>query len=120
MHLNEIGTPRGQRISSYGPGGFYIEGAWHAGNVILSPEGVERFEAPVTADQLGSVLAHADALDIVVIGQGEVFAPLAEPVRLALEEAGVGVEAMATDSACRTYNLLLAENRRVAAVLIAI
>ena len=120
MHLNEISAPRGQRIDSYGPGGFRIEGVWHAGSVILSPEGVEGFEGPVEAEKLGSVLAHAEDLDIVLIGQGAVFAPLSRPVRLALEEAGLGVEPMATDAACRTYNLLLAEERRVAAVLVAI
>ncbi len=120
MLLNEIGAPRAQRIDSYGPGGFRIEGVWHAGSVILSPDGIEGFEGPVEAEKLGAILAHSEALDIVLIGQGEVFRPLAQPVRLALEEAGLGVEPMATDAACRTYNLLLAEDRRVAAVLVAI
>lgn len=120
MLLNEIGPSGGQRIEGYGSGGFRIEGAWHAGSVILSPEGVEGFEAPVEPGNLGSVLAHAEELDIVLVGQGAVFEPLPGPVRLALEEAGLGVETMATDAACRTYNLLLAENRRVAAILVAI
>jgi uncharacterized protein len=41
-------------------------------------------------------------------------------VRAALEAAGIGVETMATPSACRTYNVLLAEDRRVAAALVAL
>ncbi len=120
MKLNEITPTGGQRIDSYGPGGFRIEGVWHAGSVILSPDGVEGFEGALEAEKLGPVLAHSDALDVVLVGMGEVFAPLPLPVRLALEEAGLGVEPMATDAACRTYNLLLAEDRRVAAVLVAL
>ena len=120
MQLNEIQPPGGRLIDGYGPGGFRVDGVWHEGSVILSPDGVEGFEAPVEPGDLGSVLAHAGALDLVIVGQGEVFAPLPAPVRRALEEAGLGVETMATDAACRTYNLLLAENRRVAAIMVAI
>jgi uncharacterized protein len=42
------------------------------------------------------------------------------PAREALIGAGIGVEVMATPAACRTYNVLLAEGRRVAAALIAL
>lgn len=120
MHLNEITPRQGLRIDSYGPGGFRIEGEWHEGSLIVSPAGVERFTGPVGRETLAPVLAQADAIDVVLVGQGAEFAPLAPPARRALEEAGIGVESMATGAACRTYNLLLAEERRVAAVLVAI
>ena len=60
--------------------------------------------------------------DAVVVraGQGVEIAPLAAPLRVALEEAGIGHEVMSTASACRTYNVLLAEDRLVAAVLLAV
>ena len=48
------------------------------------------------------------------------IAPLPRPLRVALEEAGIGVEVMSSPSACRTYNVLLTEHRRVAAALVAI
>ncbi len=120
MHLKEIRTPGGQRIDSYGPGGFRIEGVWHAGSLIVTPAGVEPLAGPVDRNALAPVLAQAAEIDVVLIGQGPEFAPLDRSARLALEEAGLGVEPMATDAACRTYNLLLAEDRRVAAVLVAI
>lgn len=120
MRLNEITPRQGVRIDGYGPGGFRIEGAWHQGSLIVSPTGVEPFEGPVSVEALGPLLARAGELDVVLVGQGAEFAPLARPTRLAFEEAGIGVEPMSTDAACRTYNLLLAEDRRVAAVLVAI
>jgi len=43
-----------------------------------------------------------------------------QAMRAALEAAGLGVEIMSTPSACRTYNVLLAEDRRAAAVLVAV
>ncbi len=120
MQITEVVPQRGGRIDAYGPGGFRIDGAWHEGSLIVSPSGVERFEGPVGGEALKRVLAIADELDVVLIGQGADFAPLARETRIALEEAGIGAEPMSTDAACRTYNLLLAEERRVAAVLIAL
>jgi len=58
--------------------------------------------------------------DILVVGTGARFALFAPELRRALREWGAVVEAMATPAACRTYNLLLAEERRVAAALIAL
>lgn len=120
MRLNEITPRQGLRIDSYGPGGFRIEGVWHAGSLIVTPAGVEPFEGPVGVEALAPVLAQAGGIDVVLIGQGPDFAPLDRPARLALEQAGIGVEPMSTSAACRTYNLLLAEDRQVAAVLVAL
>lgn len=119
MELSEI-TPNGLRIDSYGPGGFRIEGIWYAGSLILSLAGIEKFEGPVGVDTLAPVLAQADEIDVLLVGQGQDFAPLEHAARDALEDLGIGVESMSTDAACRTYNLLLAEKRRVAAVLVAL
>ena len=46
------------------------------------------------------------------------MAPVAPALRAALKAHGIAVEAMDTGAACRTYNLLLAEDRRVAAALL--
>ena len=120
MQIKETTPARGGRIESYGPGGFRIDGAWHEGSLIVSPAGIERFEGTVAGDALNRVLAIADEVDVVLIGQGPDFAPLARETRLALDEAGIGAEPMSTEAACRTYNLLLGEERRVAAVLVAL
>ena len=120
MRMNEISLSGRLPVDSYGSGGFRIDGAWHAGSVVLSPEGLYGFETPIGPDTLAPLLAQAGGLDVALIGQGAEIAPLAKPLREALEQAGIGVDVMSTASACRTYNVLLAEDRRVAAVLIAV
>ena len=120
MRITEIDLEGRRPIDGYGPGGFRVAGAWHAGSLVLTPAGLHAFEAPLDATDLGPVLAQATEIDVVVIGQGGEIAPLARPLREALEAAGIGVELMSTASACRTYNVLLAEDRRVAAVLMAV
>ena len=108
----------GQRpIDSYGPGGFRIGGEWLEGSQIVTPLGRHPLEGALDAPALEPVIAASDEIDVVLIGQGADMAPLAPPLRRMLEEAGLGVEAMSTPSACRTYNVLLAEARRVAVVL---
>ncbi len=120
MRMNEIQMTGRLPIDSYGPGGFRIDGAWHEGSLILTPGGRHGFDGAVDEDALAPVLAEAAEIDVVLIGQGSDIAPLAAPLRAALEAAGIGVEIMSTASACRTYNVLLTEDRLVAAVLVAV
>lgn len=120
MRMIEIDYDAQPPIDGYGPGGFRIAGDWHNGPLILTAEGRQTFAAPVTLEALGPVLDPDAALDLVVIGQGDEIAPIPRDVRQALEAAGIGIEIMATPSACRTYNVLLTEHRRVAAVLVPI
>jgi uncharacterized protein len=120
MRMNEINLTGRLPVDSYGAGGFRIDGAWHAGSLVLSPGGLHGFEAPVDTEALAPLVAQARGIDVVLIGQGAEVAPLAAPLRAALEAAGMGVEIMSTAAACRTYNVLLAEDRRVAAVLVAV
>jgi uncharacterized protein len=72
----------------------------------------------VTLESLEPVLAAEPAVEILVLGAGARFAMVSPAFRQALRERGVAVESMATPAACRTFNVLLAEDRRVAAALI--
>jgi uncharacterized protein len=118
MRMREIEFPDQRPIDSYGPGGFRIGEVWHDGAQIVSPEGVAPLETPLSPERLAPLVRMAPDIDVVLIGQGPEIAPLPRNIRVLLEEAGIGVEIMATPSACRTYNVLLAEERRVAAVLL--
>ena len=69
---------------------------------------------------LAPVFARADALDLFLIGAGRDPWLLPEPLRARFRAAGLSVDGMATGAAVRTYNILLAENRRVGAGLIAV
>ncbi len=62
----------------------------------------------------------AEEIDFVLIGTGPEMTPIPSDLRAAIEAAGIGVELMSTASACRTYNVLLAESRRLAAAVLAL
>ena len=120
MRMTEIPMEGQRPVDGYGPGGFRVDGDWHAGSLILLPAGVRPLRGDLSVESLSPVLAAAEALDILLVGMGGEIAPLPRPLRAALEEAGIGVEVMSTPSACRTYNVLLTEQRRVAAALVAL
>ena len=120
MRMTEIPMEGQRPVDGYGPGGFRVDGVWHAGSLILLPSGVRPLEGAPSIESLAAVLAAAGELDVLLVGTGPEIAPLPRPVRAALEEAGIGVETMSTPSACRTYNVLLTESRRVAAALVAV
>lgn len=104
-------------IDGYAPGGFRIAGTVHRGPVAVVPEGVLPWAGPPDFEAL---VERAAGFDVLLIGTGTTLAPPEgiAAARVRLEAAGAGVELMATPSACRTYNVLLAEGRRVAAALI--
>jgi uncharacterized protein len=104
-------------IDGYAPGGFRVAGAVHRGPLALLPEGIVPWGG---LPDLSPFLERAAAFDVLLVGVGASVGPLPEgfaELRDALEAERVGVEAMATSSACRTYNVLLGEGRRVAAAL---
>ncbi len=113
-----------QLIESYGDGRFRIGGTVYEGSVLVLPE--RSLAWPVAAieeislDSLAPVTEAAAAIEILLIGCGPRLARVPEDLRAALRDAGVAVEPMDTGAACRTYNLLIAEDRPVAAALIAV
>lgn len=113
-----------QVIDTYAPGRFRISNIVHEGPVIVMPDqtvawAVGGFEA-FTVDSLGPVLTADPAVEILLIGTGERMQLLHSRLRRALKEAGIVADVMDTRAACRTYNVLLSEERRVAAALIPI
>ena len=69
---------------------------------------------------MAPVLEAEPAVEILLIGTGSAMAPIPPALRALLRSRGIGCDGMDTGAACRTYNVLLAEGRRVAAVLIAV
>ncbi|MCF4164439.1 Mth938-like domain-containing protein [Zavarzinia compransoris] len=121
MALRELDqAPR--RIERYGAGGFHIEGERHEGALLLTAS----ILAPLamadatTADAaaVAGIVEARDDFEMILIGTGPRFAMLAKPAREALRAAGVRFDVMDTGAACRTYNVLAAEGRRVAAALL--
>lgn len=115
MRLNEVVYTDAKPIDGYGPGFFRIGGQVFEGAVLALPTGVVPWGG---FEDLEALLQMADALDVVFVGTGGEMAHLPPDFRAALEEAGIGVEVMASPTACRTYNVLLSEGRRVGLALL--
>ena len=118
MRMIEIDYDAQPPIDGYGPGGFRVDGTWLEGGLIMMAGGPQPLDGAPSVGSLAAVMAAADTLDVLLIGQGADIAPLDRTLKAALEHAGIGFEIMSTPSACRTYNVLLTENRRVAAALV--
>lgn len=111
MRLSEIDYSGPPPVDGYGPGFFRVGGEVHRGGLMLLHSG----PAPWGGfDDTAALLAAAEAIDVLLVGTGPEIAPLPAAFRDGLEAAGVGVEIMASPTACRSYNMLLAEGRRVA------
>ena len=115
MQLNEVRYSGVMPIEGYGPGFFRIGGRVWEGAVLACADRVQGWGGYADRDAL---LALAGEVDVLFIGTGAEIAPLPGDLRKALEEAGLGVEQMASPTACRSYNVLLSEGRRVAAALL--
>jgi uncharacterized protein len=117
-------APEGrQLIQAHREGGFTIAGVRHEGSVLVLPDRTlpwaVRELAAVTMESLAPITATAESVDILVLGCGAAFGQPGADLRAALRAQGIVAEAMDTRAACRTFNVLLAEDRRVAAALIA-
>jgi len=117
-------SPGRQLIQSYGNMGFRIAGEAHRGSVIVLPEctlpWAVREAAAVTVASLAQLTEAETAAGILVIGCGSRFEPAPDGLRQALKQVGLALEWMDTGAACRTFNVLLAEERACAAALIAV
>jgi uncharacterized protein len=110
-------------IDAYGDGGFRFAGLSHRGSLICLPDGIWAWPvaAPqaVTPETLVLVFDRAARLDLFILGTGRDVWTVPPALRERLREHALNWEAMATSAAIRTYNVLVAEGRRVAAGLIA-
>lgn len=116
--------PYQAQLDAYGNGGFRFAGMSHRGSLLCLPSGMHVWEATapsqVTLESLKLVFDVADQIDVLMIGLGNDIAALDPAIRVAARERGIIVEAIGTGGAVRTYNILLSEQRAVAAALIAV
>lgn len=119
-------VPKGrQLIQTYGDGGFRISGTRHEGSVWILPEQTIAWPVGTLAEADPESLKELIALSalhvrILLIGTGKSMLPLPAAWRAMAREADVAIEGMDTGAAARTYNVLLTEEREVAAALIAV
>jgi len=117
-------VPGRHQLDAFGGGGFRFADMSHRGSVLVTPAGIRiwpvtRF-ADITPESLQPVLDEAESIDFLLIGTGNDIAFIPSVLRDRFRQAGITIEGMATGAAARTYNVLVGEDRRVAAALIAV
>lgn len=115
MRLTEISYTEAQPIDGYGPGFFRVGGRVMEGAILVSPWSSQGWGGLGDTETL---LRLSDRIDVLFVGTGAEIAHLPPDFRRVLEDAGMGVEAMNSPAACRTYNVLLSEGRLVAVALL--
>jgi uncharacterized protein len=110
-----------QVIERYGASGFRVAGVVYHGSILVFPDRTEPWGAAdassVTFESLAPTVEYG-GVQILLLGLGRRMSAVPFALRAALRAAGIILEAMDTGAACRTYNVLLGEERRVAAALL--
>lgn len=122
--IREAHFPGRAPLDAYGNGGFRFADMSHRGSLLCLPSGIHGWE-PGDVAKLGEadfslILAEADDIDILLVGTGTELRPLPPALRQRFREASISADPMSTGAAVRTYNVLLAEDRAVAAALVAV
>lgn len=121
MDVTPLIKANSQIIQNYNNGGFKVSGIQYETSIIVTAQKTTVWDVPrfsdMTAEGIDNVLKNNDKADVVLLGCGASIAFLPKDIRKDLQERGISVDIMDTGAACRTYNVLMAEGRRVIALL---
>ena len=118
MDITPLLRPEQKIIQSYGAGFFRVNGVVYRHPILVTDRDVCEWGGLKSGfDQFTQL---ADAVDILLIGEGMTSKPMPPSERKKFQNIGVAVDVMDTASACRTFNVLTSEGRRVAAALMPI
>ncbi|MFK3665032.1 Mth938-like domain-containing protein [Ochrobactrum teleogrylli] len=124
IEIREAHFPARAPIDAYGDGGFRFAEMSHRGSILCLPSGIHGWKPampPVLSRaDLELILEQASDIEILLVGTGMDLRRIPEDVRAVLREHRISSDPMSTGAAVRTYNVLLAEDRAVAAALIAV
>ncbi len=109
-------------IEAYGDGGFQFSGMRQKGSLLCLASGLYAWRPlvldDVTADDLEPIINAPDRPAFILFGVGPRITSVPQSLRNVFAAADMSAEPMDTGAACRTYNVLLAEGRPVAAALL--
>ena len=110
----------GPLVQGFAAGGFSVDGRTYRG-LLLTPESADEWAAPPLAElnleALAPVLALDPAPEFILLGTGAAIAFPPRALVRSLDERGIGVEAMDSRAAARTWGVLRAEERWIAAAI---
>lgn len=111
-------------IDSYGNGGFRFANMSHRGSILCLPSGIYGWsgsqEEPFARDRLLQVFEETDAIQFMLFGTGRDIKRLPPALADRFRAAGISADPMSTGAAVRTFNIMLQENRPVAAAFVAV
>ena len=124
MQLQNIRFAGQRLIEAYGNFGFRVSDGSFDSSILILPQGVTPFKASQPADLHRELFAPVfdcpTDIDILLLGTGDTqHFPPRDLIKIFIEH-NIALEAMDTGAACRTYNVLVSEERRVAAALMAL
>lgn len=124
IEIREAHFPGRSGIDAYGNGGFRFADMSHRGSILCLPSGIYGWDVsedqPLEAGLFDRVLAETGDIEFLLVGTGMSIRPLPAELKTALRAANVSSDPMSTGAAVRTFNVMLAESRAVAAALIAV
>ncbi len=115
MRVTEVNFQGAVPIDGYGPGFFRVGQQVLEGPILVTQERAIQWGG---LDDIAALEALSGAVDVIFLGMGADIAHAPADLRARLDAIGLGAEVMNTPAACRTYNVLLSEGRRVAAALL--
>ena len=124
IEIRDAHFPGRAPLDAYGNGGFRFADMSHRGSLLCLPSGIHGWDIeegqPLTIAAFMKVLEEAQQIEVLLVGTGLNLRPIPADVRAALKAKGIASDPMGTGAAVRTYNIMLAESRAVAAALIAV
>jgi uncharacterized protein len=121
MKLHSTATQQYQTVTAYDDTGVEINAVRFAHSLVVLPEVAPTAWPPTSFDNLSAehfAQIDATAPDVVILGTGKRQRFIHPRLTAALTARRIGVECMDNQAACRTYNILMAEGRKVALALI--
>lgn len=124
IEIREAHFPGRAPIDAYGNGGFRFADMSHRGSILMLPSGIYAWDVaegdPLAVEKFRKVLDEAREIEVLLVGTGRDIRPLPTDLKTALRAVNISSDPMSTGAAVRTYNVMLAESRAVAAALIAV
>jgi uncharacterized protein len=124
IEMRQAHFPGRAPIDAYGNGGFRFASMSHRGSILCLPSGIYGWEAtiaqPFGGERLLKIFEEADAVKFVLFGTGPGIKRLPPALADRFRKAGISCDPMSTGAAVRTFNVMLAEGRPVAAALVAV
>jgi len=124
MDITPIVPEGKQVIESYGDGIFTVTSVRHNNSIVVLPGKVFPWlisdAKELNRKNISVILENKEEIEILLLGTGKNLQNVNSEIIAILKQADISCDVMDSGAACRTYNVLLAEERKVAAELIAI